>query len=33
MTPEWITEAHAIWLRGDDVDAEQVRNVTLFDSN
>ncbi|KAF9223241.1 hypothetical protein BS17DRAFT_833222 [Gyrodon lividus] len=23
MTPEWITEAHAIWLRGDDVDFEE----------
>ncbi|EIW83796.1 hypothetical protein CONPUDRAFT_119192 [Coniophora puteana RWD-64-598 SS2] len=24
MSPEWIAEAHAIWLRGDDVDVEQV---------
>ncbi|KAG8212867.1 hypothetical protein J3R82DRAFT_11191 [Butyriboletus roseoflavus] len=23
MSPDWITEAHAIWLRGDDVDVEQ----------
>ncbi|KAH0833426.1 hypothetical protein J3R83DRAFT_12539 [Lanmaoa asiatica] len=23
MTPDWITEAHSIWLRGDDVDVEQ----------
>ncbi|KAF8556500.1 hypothetical protein OG21DRAFT_1602206 [Imleria badia] len=23
MTPDWLTEAHAIWLRGDDVDVQQ----------
>ncbi|KAI9460325.1 hypothetical protein HD554DRAFT_2323900 [Boletus coccyginus] len=23
MTPDWITEAHTIWLRGDDVNVEQ----------
>lgn len=28
MTPEWVAEAHAVWLRGDDVDVVQVRNVT-----
>ncbi|KAF9230965.1 hypothetical protein BU15DRAFT_91011 [Melanogaster broomeanus] len=30
MTPAWITEAHAIWLRGDDVDLEEsVSNYRL----
>lgn len=28
MTPDWVAEAHAIWLRGDDVNVEQVRDVT-----
>ncbi|KAG9311103.1 hypothetical protein JVU11DRAFT_9012 [Chiua virens] len=28
MTPDWITEAHAVWLRGDDVDVEQ--DVTKY---
>ena len=28
MTPDWVAEAHAIWLRGDDVDVQQVRILT-----
>ena len=27
MTPDWIAEAHTIWLRGDDVDVQQVRDA------
>ncbi|KAF8124738.1 hypothetical protein EV363DRAFT_1403023 [Boletus edulis] len=29
VTPDWITEVHAIWLRADDVDVEQVRNKLI----
>lgn len=29
MHPNWITESHQIWLKGDDVDFHQVRDLVL----
>lgn len=30
MHPDWITESHEIWLRGDDVDLDVVRLPSLW---